>query len=230
MKTHIIYLRGNEFSETMVKDTIKSLNKFGIGFELFDGVVGRKGIEVLNSYNVKPSAHVNMADWTDGTLGCLASHYLLWDECSKQDQPFLILEQDAVIIRDPREILHLVETACHLDAYLPFNNSGAITEQEHFKAYNDAIKLYTGGVKKHPISKFYGDKSVTGSTFRGAYGYIITPKGAKEVLNFISRNGIFPADACLCSNATNIQRANSTYVRLNPFFETLDLQRKFSSR
>lgn len=230
MKTHIIYLKGNEFSETMVKDAIKSLNKFGIEFELFNGIVGRKGIEVLKEHNIKPSAHVESSDWTDGTIGCLASHYLLWERCSRQNQPFLILEQDAVLIRDPREILHLVENACHLDAYLPFNNSGDITEHEHFKAYNDALKLYTGGVKKHPVSRFYGDKSVTGSTFRGAYGYIITPKGAKEILDFIDKRGIFPADACLCSNATDIQRANSTYVRLNPFFETLDLQRKFSSR
>lgn len=230
MKTHIIYLSGNEFSETMVKDTIKSLNKFDIEYELFDGVLGRKGIDVLNSYNVKPSAHVDITNWTDGTIGCLASHYLLWEKCSKQDQPFLILEQDAVLVRDPREILHLIESACHLDAHLPFNNSGAITEHEHFKVYNESMKQFIKGVKRHPFSNFYEDKTVTGNTFRGAYGYIITPKGAKQILDFINRHGIFPADACLCSRAMDIQRVNSTYVRLNPFFETLDLQRKFSSR
>ena len=89
--------------------------------------------------------------------------------------------------------------------------------------------MYTPGVSAHPDNTFYGNK-VTGITFRGTYGYIITPKGAREVIEFMKNYGAFPSDRCLCSNATDLQRSNSTYVRLNPFFQTLELQRQHSLR
>lgn len=226
MKAFVIYLSGNDFSIQMMEETVESLKKFNIEYELFDGVVGRAGIKVLDSFGVRPSAHVKQNQWTDGTIGCLASHYLLWDKCAQQEKPFLILEQDGVLIRDPREILPLVKGACHLDAYLPFESG----DDEHYKTYDANLEKYEPGIKDHPKNSFYIGNEITGYSFRGAYGYILTPKGAQDILKFISNHGAFPADKCLCSKATNIQRANSTYVRLNSFFKTLTLQRDFSLR
>ena len=222
-------MSGNEFSVKMTEDATRSLESFGIDYELFDGVLGKNGINVLKSYGVKPSAYVPVETWTSGTIGCLASHYLLWQECANQEEPFLILEQDAVVIRDPREILDLIENVCHMDAYLPFESENNL---DHFSVYNKNLEIYKPGVKKYPTNVFYSGKSseVTGNVFRGAYAYIITPQGAKLVLKFIEKYGAFPADACLCQRACDRQRANSTYVRLNPFFENLNIQRSFSSR
>ena len=227
MKTHVIYMKENEFSVKMTEDTIKSLEKFNIEYELFDGVKGREGIGVLGSYGVAPSSYVGAGEWTDGTIGCLASHYILWDQCSKQDEPFLILEQDGVLIRDPREILPLIDKVCHLDAYLPFDLKEGIS---HFEKYNANLEVENSGVKEHPASSFYETNNITGYCFRGTYGYIIKPEGAKEIIEFVKNNGAFPSDRTICSNATHIQRARSTYVRLNPFFQSLDEQRKFSLR
>ena len=98
MKTYVIYMSNNEFSLKMTKDAIKSLQEFNIDYELFDGVVGREGVHILESFGVKPSAHVARDHWTDGTIGCLASHYLLWDKCADQDEPFLILEPSFFLI------------------------------------------------------------------------------------------------------------------------------------
>ncbi len=226
MKAYVIYLSGNDFSVQMTAETVASLEKFKIEYELFDGVVGRKGIKVLDNFGVKPSAAVHRDQWTDGTIGCLASHYLLWDKCASQNEPFLILEQDGVLIRDPREILPLIENVCHLDAYLPFESGN----DAHFEVYNANLEKYEPGVKKHPTNNFYLGNEVTGESFRGTYGYIITPKGAREVLQFISKRGAFPSDKCLCAKATYIQRARSSYVRLNKFFSTLKLQKDYSLR
>ena len=231
MKTFIIYLRDNEFSVKMATEASESLDKFGIKYELFDGVIGSMGTNVLKSYGVKPSAHVKQEVWTKGTIGCLASHYMLWDMCADQDEPFLILEQDAVVIKDPRELLEDVKRVCHLDAYLPFSSES--DSASHFEYYNESVEAYEPGVKSHPSNNFYtfyANKNVTGNTFRGAYGYILKPKGAQDILSFIKEKGAFPADACLCEAATYLQRANSTYVRLNPFFSRLEIQRKFSMR
>ena len=230
MKAYVIYMSGNEFSVKMTEDTIKSLEAFNIEYEMFDGVVGRDGVKVLESFGVQPSAHADRDQWTPGTIGCLASHYLLWDKCANQEEPFLILEQDGVLIRDPREIVDQVEFACHLDSFLPFNNSIKDPDYNHFDEYNKSMLIYKPGVSKHPENVFYGSNDVTGNVFRGAYGYIITPEGARAVLNFIKKYGAFPADRCLCERAMPRQRANSTYVRLNPFFESIEIQRKFSSR
>ena len=227
MKTHVIYMSENEFSVKMTEDTIASLGKYNIEYELFDGVKGREGIGVLKSHGVVPSAHVKQREWSDGTIGCLASHYILWDQCSKQDEPFLILEQDGVLIRDPREILPDIDKVCHLDAYLPFDLETGLA---HFEFYTANLEIEDPGVKEHPVNRFYETNDITGSCFRGAYGYIIKPEGAKEILDFVKNHGIFPADRTICSSATHIQRARSTYVRLNPFFESLDKQRTFSSR
>jgi len=226
MKTFVVYLSGNEFSVQMTAETEESLKKFKIEYELFDGVVGNAGIDILKSFNVAPSAYVATKEWTAGTIGCLASHYLLWDKCAKQDEPFLVLEQDGVIIRDPRELLPLIENVCHLDGYLPFKSG----DDTHIETYNENLKKYQPGVKKHPANQFYIGNEITGSTFRGTYGYIITPKGARDILSFIKKYGAFPSDKCLCEKATFIQRSNSSYVRLNKFFSTLKIQRDYSLR
>ena len=136
------------------------------------------GIKILNNLNIVPSAYVEHRDWTDGTIGCLASHVLLWEECSRQEESYLIIEQDGVLIKDPRSLLPLIDTVCHLDAYLPFDNSKtASTALEYFQLYNERVALEEPGVKNYPKNKFYDDNNITGSCFRGTYGYIITPKG-----------------------------------------------------
>jgi len=229
MKTYIIYLSQNDFSVKMTNETIESLKPFNIEYELFDGVKGRDGIKILNKYNRYPSVHIKKSEWTDGTIGCLASHYLLWDKCSKQDKPFLVLEQDAIVVRDPRKLLSDIDKICHLDATNPFD----LNRENHFEFYNKQIEKFTPGVKQYPENKFYGkkvNKLIPKGCFRGTYGYIITPNGAKDILNWTKNHGLLPSDGCLNHNATNLQRANSTYVRLNPFFKTLELQAEYSLR
>ena len=228
MQTRVVYMSGNEFSVNITKETTKSLENFGIEYELFDGVKGREGISILKNHNISPSAYVKQQDWTDGTIGCLASHFLIWHECSKQTEPFLVLEQDGILIKDPRPLLPLINTVCHLDAYLPFDSDDR--PEDHFESYNQMVKQEKPGVQKHPENKFYGSNKITGSTFRGTYGYIITPKGAQDVVNFLKTKGAFPSDRSLCTSATDLQRSSCTYVRLNPFFSSLNLQRKWSLR
>jgi len=229
MKTYIVYLSNNEFSVEITQYTIESLEKFGIEYELFDGVVGRDGVKVLADHNRYPSVHIDQHHWTDGTIGCLASHYLLWEKCAKQDEPFLILEQDGVVIKDPRELIDQVERICHLDSINPFS----LRDKNHYEKYNIEVEKYLKGVSKYPWNHFYGKKVaklVPNGSFRGTYGYLLQPKGAQEILEWTKLNGLLPSDACLNHSATYLQRSNCTYVRLNPFFESLHLQKKYSLR
>jgi GR25 family glycosyltransferase involved in LPS biosynthesis len=229
MRTHIIRLPNNDFSSKMANDAIESLESFGIKYELFDGIKGRDGIRILSEHNRYPSSYIEMNKWTDGTIGCLTSHYLLWDKCSKQDEPFLILEQDAVVVRDPRGVVDDVKNVCHLDAHLPFD----LKRKNHFDHYNKQIQKNKHGVSEYPKGNFYQGKVrklIPQGCFKGAYGYIITPKGAKDIISWTRNHGLLPADGCLNHRSTYLQRTNSTYVRLNPFFKTLELQAKHSTR
>ena len=82
-------------------------------------------------------------------------------------------------------------------------------------------------------NRFYGEKVkklIPKGCFRGTYGYIIKPEGAKDILSWTKKHGLLPSDGCLNHNATHLQRANSTYVRLNPFFSSLEIQQKYSHR
>ena len=47
-------MSGNEFSVNITKETTKSLENFGIEYELFDGVKGREGISILQNHNISP--------------------------------------------------------------------------------------------------------------------------------------------------------------------------------
>ena len=225
MKTYIVYLSKNEFSVKMAKESIESLDKFNIDYSLFDGVVGNDGIKVLQDFNVKPSIHVSK--WTAGTIGCLASHYILWDMCSKQNEPFLILEQDGILLRDPRKIIDEVDKICHLDSTNPFD----LQRDNHIDFYNSRAMLDVPGVSDYPNNTFYpNNKIIPKGCFRGTYGYLLKPEGAKEIIEWTQTHGCFPSDGCLNHHATKLQRANSTYVRLNPFFSTLKIQGEYSLR
>lgn len=113
-----------------------------------------------------------------------------------------------------------------MDAYLPFQSGN----DAHFENYNKNLTVDRPGVAKHPSSNFYIGNEITGDTFRGTYGYLITPSGARDILRFVEKYGAFPSDKCMCSKATYIQRANSSYVRLNKFFSTLKIQKDYSLR
>ena len=48
-------MSSNDFSVKMTEDTIKSLNKFEIEYELVDGVKGVEGIDIMKAHNIRPS-------------------------------------------------------------------------------------------------------------------------------------------------------------------------------
>jgi len=231
MKTYIIYLKDNDLSIKLAKDAQKSCERFGLEYEMFDGVPADKAIDVMKLHDLKPSNSVKKEVWTKGTIGCVASHFLLWKKCSEQDENFVIMEHDGLIIRDPRLIENDVVHACHLDASVAFNSNYDADSEEWFYHYEKSfIDNNKPGVRDHPSVKFYGNQDIIGGTFRGAYGYMITPAGAKRLVNFVRKYGVYPADQCLCETAVKLQRAKSTYVRLHPFFKTLNKQRENTTR
>ena len=93
MKTFIIRISSNEDSVRSVKQTIQSAKDVGYKepIEIFEAIKPNEWKSILPYEN---TFH-NYAR-PDNVGGCFASHYLLWKECIKLNEPILILEHDAI--------------------------------------------------------------------------------------------------------------------------------------
>lgn len=231
MKTYIIRLSDSELSCSLAEDAIKSVSSFGMKSDFFEGIKRDQAFDFFKKHNIKFNRSQERTHWSHGTMGCFASHWSLWNMCAESDESFLILEHDGVLIRDPSLIEDEVQDVCHLDQFIPFMTTYGDESEEYSKIYEDMV-MYKGtiGVMDYPTNNFYNTKDITGSCFRGLYGYLIKPHAAKKVLNFCQTYGAFPADRMMCENAVKLQRSNATYVRLNPFFKSIKIQRDFSTR
>lgn len=231
MKAFIIRIKGHELSEELAEVSFEHAEQLGYDVQYFNGISQKKNIaKAFLEENLtcnKDGADIS-TNW--GTQGCFISHFKLWKHCVKLDEPIVVMEHDGLPIRNCESLISEVEHVCHLDAVLPFNTDTE-SEEDHFEHYNEKVeKWIEDGVRPYEKSKFYGKTGLTGYFFRGAYGYLLKPAGAQRLIDFCKVYGAFPADQCMCINAVNIQRANSTYVRLHPFFKDLNTQRKYTTR
>lgn len=229
MNTYIIYNSGNSLSVRLHKDAVASCTNVGLVPTLVDGVTSSTAMPYLNNKKL----YINSLEhgMSNGTLACFCSHHMIWELAAKNEVPTLILEHDGIVVRDPRPLLPDIHDVCHLDAFLPFNSNIPDSSSEYFTEYNAKVSsVDTPGVCNYPSNRFYSDKNINKSCFRGAYGYIITKQGATKILEFVNAHGAFPADKCLCSAAALLQRSCATYVRLHSIFNTLEKQRSLSTR
>lgn len=230
-KAYIIRLSNHNLSTRLAKQSYQAAQDLGYDVEYFEGIQNKSDISkqfLRNNLVASPDGGDIQSNW--GTMGCFISHFLLWHKCVELNEPIVILEHDGLPIRDCSPIIDDVEHVCHLDRYLPLSTN--YDAEKHFQAYdNNVQKSFDPLVGPYHYSGcFYGQSSTTGSFFRGAYGYVITPEGARRVIDFVRTYGAFPTDMCLCERAINIQGTNGTYVRLNPFFRNVDLQRQYTTR
>ena len=231
IQSYIIRLSDHSFSKKLSEESYTEAKRLGYNVEYFEGIQDQKQIDYFFFDNYLIVNKDDDIDKNRGTQGCFASHYSLWKQSYETGEPLIIMEHDGYPIRNPHHLVDEVEHACHLDYHIPFNSKNGDASEEHFEYYDCAVyEKNDDGIEPYPINSFYGDRSVTGSFFRHAYGYILKPKGAERILKFVDEYGAFPADQCLCENAINIQRSRSTYVRLNHRFKSINHQRKFTTR
>lgn len=232
MQTFIIKLSNNKLSSSLAEDAYIAACKFEFDNPAYFEAINKKNVIDFLKYNSIKLADPQNKYWNLGTLGCFASHWQLWNECVKKQEPIVVLEHDGIAIRKiPANVIDQIEDVCHLDAFLPFNTNFEPKSEEYFNIYNDSINSHNlEHVISYPINKFYDDNDISGCSFQGAYGYLLTPNGANKLINFVKVWGAFPADKTICQNAVFLQRTTCSFVRLHPFFRSLDIQRSFTTR
>jgi len=210
MKKFIITLTKSKFSTSLAKERITQAKELGIGdIEIFPAT---------DKYDVwqrwcdeewflkNPSmggGHLS------SEIATFFSHYDLWKKCLELNESILILEHDVWFESNPRleqfnffggDVINLgVPAWGSLDNHKPNIN--------FWKGLPTGLRLRSVCKKKHDVwgvsNKEEEICNCDQEWLFGAYSYILTPNGAKKLIDDIP-NGILPADIFISQNKVEI--------------------------
>lgn len=208
MKFFIIRLKNNDISEKHARECVEQAAKFGYNIEYFDAINGKDYAKHLNS--LKITARYKFKKGRVGVFGCFLSHFYLWQQCLKDNVPFVILEHDGYFIKSlPDNVLDNFVDVLKLDGLDPYSKS-YVDELETQKNNSIIFEKY-----HNPQAKFL-EKNQTGNYLRGAYSYIIKPHAAKKLIDRVYSHGFVPADQQIGDTVVDIKVIKPTVARLHP--------------
>jgi GR25 family glycosyltransferase involved in LPS biosynthesis len=207
MKAKIIVLKNNSLSERIARDCITQAAKFGISVEVFDAINGLEYKTHLEKLNIKRLKKFKKD--RAGVYGCFLSHYYLWMECVKDNEPYLILEHDGFLTKPlPNDILNHFSDVLKLDAGDPYSGD---YENEIIRTQNDPLV--------YKVIDPVGDlNNGAGWYSRGAYVYIIKPHAAKKLIDWISINGFLPADQQIGLDVVTVHECLPCLGKLHEYY------------
>lgn len=195
MKSFIIHLSKIESSLKSALKLKSQLESFNIQVELFEGSYGNvakinytsigrkchnwgfKGPDILYSEEFKDELS------SPGVIGCFDSHYRLWEKCVELNEPILIFEDDASIVRN----------------FIPVDWDEVLSvASSHTKKMGKYIH-YLENPQGTPVAAPYSQSSMPGNA-----GYAIKPKAAKKLVDTYA-NSFLPADNAINQHVVKIQ-------------------------
>jgi len=228
MKTKIIVLQSSEISVSMGTKCIARAKEFGIDAEVSNGIHGADAPHILKGLGLR-QYKPKMKGGRLGVLGCFLSHYFLWQECCKVNQPYMIFEHDAYMLRPlPDNILYHFTDILKLDSLDPYK--GTYNEELRNQSTEQTIwSLHT----RQEHGKHVHDRGLYSI---GGYGYILKPQAAYQLLDQIKKYGYRPADHALhTSKHVDVHHIAPSVVRIHPEYQhdqsmkTLSLTRNLES-
>lgn len=204
MKSFVITIKDHHYSEESAERCIASAHQNNLYVEKFDAITKDTVKESMGKYNLKWTwANYNTENticsytgleqfpYRSGNLlnkmACSISHYLLWRECVNSNTPILILEHDAVFVRELPDI----------DFYgaIQINDpaGGGFRGKHHSR-----LMIDRGTIGVHPLTKKRPDDSKIPDGFSGNSAYIVKPWAAEKFINAFHEYGVWPNDATIC--------------------------------
>src|SRR5690554_1780615 len=164
MKIKVLTLEGEKSRQ---ENILAQLAPSGLEFEFFEGVNERKAAHPLfGQYNESKRLLFKGEPLSVGQLGCFASHFLLWQECVRINEPLLIIEDDVKI-----EVEKLIA------AYdLLANLSPRFECVRLFRNYCKRFRAYTAA----ELDGFVINKYTKGPM--STMSYYVTPAAAKKFI------------------------------------------------
>jgi GR25 family glycosyltransferase involved in LPS biosynthesis len=213
IKSFIITLMNNDSSIRLSNTCFESLKTHGYDPNIFKAHCGKDSISFLDSKNIKPIFDESMPHyqlykhWSSvlGTIGCFASHFDLWLTAVKLQEPIIILEHDAIVVRpwdDPnwKDILHL-------------DWEGSLRRRHMrnaFDQYNPVVKnsVYNMG--------FRAGEAASVVSMNCAYAYAITPEAAEKLIQDVLKRGFFAVDRFIREPIVSIETIHPKIAEEQP--------------
>jgi hypothetical protein len=169
---YIIYLPNVEVSVSLANrclDSCKQVGQKATLYEAFDGTSG----EIRIPNNLKDQSWIKWLKITDhqqsiAEIACSLSHLSLWVKCMEQDQPIIVLEHDAIMVKPYTD--HLIYNAI---SYL-----GCLDQINSKNIINSVIPPFSA------INKNW-------NFINRAHAYCIDPPVAKKLFTSVLDRGIF---------------------------------------
>jgi hypothetical protein len=184
---YIITVGNNQNSEQYSARCQQSCQKVGMPYKVwpaYDGTNKERGI--VAPTHLENDSVMNMLRITDhyltrGEVACALSHISLWVHCANIDQPIVIMEHDALLVR----------------------------KFEHMEHYNSIVYLggsewHSQGWKIYPIPP-HASEGPNYLFICRAHAYAIDPAVAKNMIAHVIKHGIVaPLDIMLRADLFNI--------------------------
>jgi glycosyl transferase family 25 len=172
------------------------LSKLGLDYEVLNATS-------TNDIN-KTTYEKHYYDWErplrDVEVACYYSHRSTWQRVIDDNQPALILEDDALLARHISELLDVLDKLTNADlVQLEVRSRKKLVAKK-------SIKI----TSKFKLHRLYQDRT-------GAAGYVLWPSGARKLLKYEKNHGIGLADAHIatCYNLTGYQIEPAVIIQLD---------------
>jgi GR25 family glycosyltransferase involved in LPS biosynthesis len=210
---YIITLTSNLKSTTAAERCKKSSN---IAIKTFDAITESHAEKVMRDFGIKWNypwkgeeydikAGLKKTAYTTAhpmrRVACFLSHYSLWKKCANQNQPFMILEHDAIFIK-PFDETAFMKAECDI---ISLNDPRGATRMAH--DYHDILQSKPQTIQRVPTI----DDLMVPQGLPGNSAYIIKPSGAKKMLDLVKEYGAWPNDALMCKQLIQSIAASKIY-------------------
>ena len=167
-------------------------NELGLEFERLPAVT----IHDFSDEDYERMAFNGQRPMKQSELACFLSHKKAWDYIVEHNEPCVVLEDDAVLVKNFKNIIDDLNQLTDLD-YVNLEVHGRKKTVAKKATYSVADHQYS-------LLEIYIDRSGTG-------GYVLYPSGAKTLLEFMSKRAIGLSDefihSCYALNAFQIEPA-----------------------
>jgi len=218
MKVFCITIKGLKISEKGFEDLQKSSRDVQNEFDVqkFDAIVPDNVMKNLEErmliWNYPWSGSIKdlstgLRKTAYGTrvkekrIACSMSHFILWENCVRENEPYLILEHDAIFIKK----LPYAEILNSKYDIVGLNDPHMATRL--YNKFDQIIKSNTSEYQDVPVI----DNMEIPQGLAGNSAYIIKPNAAKHLISLCYKHGLWPNDAIMCQQLVPNMGVTKTY-------------------
>jgi GR25 family glycosyltransferase involved in LPS biosynthesis len=104
IKAFVISLENNTISQNLTKRCVESLNNVKMPYEIWYGLDGTDGKNIVIPEHLKNKEYLSWLKRANSTMSTseialFLTHFSLWSHCCTINEPIVILEHDAVMIK-----------------------------------------------------------------------------------------------------------------------------------